>query len=75
MDTHQSFENENGGWRRVKKKVCAAGAWSRPNFRGQINSASTIYKNVILPLRITKMPLLDLKCWPSHSNDMEMTWK
>jgi len=47
----------------------------RPNSRGQINFATTIYKNVILPLRITKMPLLGLKCWLIHSDDVEMTWK
>jgi len=25
--------------------------------------------------RITKMPLLGLKCWPIHLDDVEMTWK
>jgi len=43
----------------------------RPNSRGQINLATSIYKNVILPLRITKMSLLGLKCCPFTY----MTWK
>jgi len=47
----------------------------RPNSRGQINSATSIYKNVILPLRITKMPLLGLKCWSIHLDDTEMMWQ
>jgi len=37
--------------------------------RGQINYATSIYKNVIMPLRITKMPLLGLKCWLIHLDD------
>jgi len=40
--------------------------------RGDIKSATHIYKNVILPLRITKMTLLDLKCWLIHLYDVKM---
>jgi len=43
--------------------------------RGQINSATTIYKNVIIECRITKMTLLGLKCWPIHLDDVEMMWQ
>ena len=43
-----------------------------PKKRGHIKSATRIYKIVTLPLRITKMSLLGLKCWPIHSDDMEM---
>jgi len=43
----------------------------RPNSRGQINFATSIYKNVIMPLRIKKIPLLGLKCWPSHLDGVE----
>jgi len=44
-------------------------------FRGHIQFATHIYKIAIMGCKITKMPLLDLKYWPIHSNDMEMTWK
>jgi len=44
----------------------------RPNSRGQINYATTIYKNAILLLRITKMSLLGLKCWLIQLDDVEM---
>jgi len=47
----------------------------RPNSHGQINFATTIYKKAILPFRITKMPLLGLKCWPIHLDDVEMMWQ
>jgi len=36
----------------------------RCNSCGPINSATSIYKNVTLPLRITKMPLPGLKFGP-----------
>jgi len=39
----------------------------RPNSHGQINYATSIYKNVILPLIITKMLLWDENVGP-------MTW-
>jgi len=43
--------------------------------RGQINSATIIYKNATTRCRITKMPVLGLKYWPIHLDDVEMTWK
>jgi len=43
--------------------------------RGQINFGTTIYKNVTTRYRITKMPLLGLKCWPIHLDEVEMTWQ
>ena len=51
---------------------------SRPKSRGQITLATSSYKNVTLPLKITKLPLLGLKFDPFTSmtwNDMEMMWK
>jgi len=75
MDNHQSLGNKNGALREWRRRQCGWVHGKRPNFRGPLKSASIIYKNVILPLRITKMPLLGLKCWPIHSDDVEMTWK
>jgi len=71
----KAWEHEK--WRLEKSKE--EGVWflhaKRPNFRGLVNSVTTIYKIVTLSLRITKMPLLGLKCWPIHSDDVKMTWK
>jgi len=47
----------------------------KPNSRGLVNFATTIYKIATLLLKITNMPLLGLKCWPIHSDDVEMTRK
>ena len=47
----------------------------RPKSHGPINSATSIYKNATLPLIITKIPLLGLKCWLIHLHDVKMTWK
>ena len=47
----------------------------KANTRGQIKSATSIYKNAILQLIITKMPLLSLKCWSIHLNDVAMMWQ
>ena len=47
----------------------------RPKSHGPINFATSIYKNVTLPLIITKIPLLGLKCWPIHLDDVKMAWK
>jgi len=47
--------------RSIEEEGYAAGAWSRPKSRGQINSATTIYKIATTGCRITKMPLLGLK--------------
>jgi len=43
--------------------------------RGQINFVTIIYKKDITECRITKMPILGLKCWPIHLDDVEMTWQ
>jgi len=53
MDTHQSLKNKNGGWRRVKKKSVRLPHALRPNFRGQIQSATHIYKIAIMGCIIT----------------------
>jgi len=51
---------KNGGFREWRREK-AASAWKRNlKTRGHFTPATLIYKIVILPLRITKMPLLGL---------------
>jgi len=50
MVTHQSSKRKNGGW----KRRSATGHGKRPKSRGQINFATTIYKNDTIGCKITK---------------------
>jgi len=59
----------------VEEEECGCLHARRPNFHGHLKFASIIYKIVIMSCRITKMPLLGLKCWPIRSDDVEMMWK
>jgi len=47
---------------------------SAPHIRGHITTDPHIYKNATTKYKITKMPLLGLKCWPTHLDDVEMMW-
>jgi len=54
------------------RRRCVAGLHGkRPNFRGHIQSATHIYKIVIMDCRIAKMPLLALNVGPFT----QMIWK
>jgi len=43
-----------------EEEVCGWCTERRPNSSGPVTPCHSIYKNAILSLRITKMPLLDL---------------
>jgi len=42
---------------------------------GHITTDSHLYKNATIRCKITKMPLLGLKCWLIHLDDVQMTCK
>jgi len=68
---HGSLESENEVWRKVEDEVCGSCMKEKPNSRGPITLPLDIYKTVILPLRITKMPLLASNVDPFTL----LTWK
>jgi len=66
--------------------MVVAGKWKLSLLiRGHITTDSHNYKNVIMPLRITKMPLwaqnagpmtwTDWLTWRRRDNDVEMMWQ
>jgi len=59
--TFQSLKNLK---RRVEKMMVRLHELRDLHSRGQINLATSIYKNATLPLRISKMPLLGPKFGP-----------
>jgi len=60
---------EAGG--KGEEEVCGWCVEKRPNSHGSITPCNSIYENVILPLKITKMQL-----WASNLGPFtQMTWK